>query len=116
MNRPRNTILYPRNYFISNFFPKFLIERSKIKFLNGKTFIGLTKLRDVSLDSSVCISARFRNPTAIQAMYSEIDAKCAFDEDMERSKDEIRRLWKKIEKLHEELEKKSKHIKELQGN
>lgn len=64
----------------AKFYFYFFSEGNKIKFLNGKLFIPLKKLKEVNLASNVCINENFNNPTKIATLQQTVNEKCHFDE------------------------------------
>ena len=86
---------------------------NKIKFLNGKTFLGLTKLKEIQLESNICIDEGFRSSTSLATLQETINEKCAFNEALEKCVDENFYKVTEIGELQDELLRKSEEINKL---
>ena len=79
-----------------NLFFNSIEENNKLKFINGKTFAKLTKLRTVWLSSNQCINEDFNVPSRIAVLQQTFNEKCSFDEE-DQQKEECENIARTLE-------------------
>lgn len=93
-----------------NEFPNFILERNIIKYINGNTFTGLNKLREIDLSSNSCVNTKFVGSSAVSTVQNAVRGTCAINEQVRRCDFDVKRLKSQVV---EEIEEKAELLESL---